>query len=134
VQQSEPVQSVEAEVVSGEGSGAKVKKNRGRPFKKSREGGESIVLLEDGDDIGVDGVVNRPKNTDLSDSENYESEDLNSGCGSDGEDGEARKKFPTFKMPKKDVWLQLGAWYLFSIKEGFPRWYENIWCALRKEN
>ena len=37
MQQSERVQSVEAEVVSGEASGAKVKKKRGRPFKKSRE-------------------------------------------------------------------------------------------------
>lgn len=77
------------------------------------------MLLVDGDNIGVDGLGNKPKIYGLSDSENYESEDLDSDCRSDGEDGEARKKFPTFKMPEKmrDYNWELGTY--FKSKKDF---------------
>jgi hypothetical protein len=101
------------------GSTSKPKRKRGRPSKKKQVQNDSIfddeVLLEQvNSEIGES---SRGRERGFSEDEEYNTEDLDSGCETDEEEEYGRnkkKKFPTFKLPDnmRDYKWEVGTYFV----------------------
>jgi hypothetical protein len=103
-----------------EASGSKPKKKRGRPPKQLQQQRVSEPVFEE--DLIAEGVNNTEqggpsgvvRDRGLSEDEDYDSEDLDSGCDTEDEDGGPGVKFPTFKMldNMRDYHWELGTYFV----------------------
>jgi len=110
----------EKEVEAGQSSGSKPKKKRGRPPKQLQQQRVSEPVFDE--DLIAEGVNNSEKggpsgvvrDRGLSEDEKYNSEDLDSGCDTEDEDGGPGVKFPTFKLldNMRDYYWELGTYFM----------------------
>lgn len=103
-----------------EASGSKPKKKRGRPPKQLQQQKVSEPVFDE--DLIAEGVNNTEqggpsgvvRDRGLSEDEEYDSEDLDSGCSSEDEDKGLGVKFPTFKVldNMRDYHWELGTYFV----------------------
>jgi hypothetical protein len=120
VNAAEQVTKVQKKGKDKEAGGSKPKRKRGRPFKQAEASGyDSNVNCDDGDIVTKGDQSTKINYRGLGDSDDYNSDEIQSGCDSDDEDDVDKEKFPTFKLLKdmKDYKWELGTY--FQTKEEF---------------
>jgi hypothetical protein len=120
VNDAEQVTKVQKKGKDKEAGGSKPKRKRRRPFKKAEASGyDSNINCDDGDIVTEADQSTKINYRGLGDSDDYNSDEIQSGCDSDDEDVVDKEKFPTFKLIKdmKDYKWELGTY--FQTKEEF---------------
>ncbi|MCI05234.1 hypothetical protein A2U01_0026284 [Trifolium medium] len=122
IQFDDSEEEIRLEVKDKKASGSMPKKKRGRLFKQAEaSGSNSNVNVDDGDIVNEDDQSTKVNYKGLGDSNDYNSDEIQSGCDSEDEDDVDKEKFPTFKLlhNMKDYKWELGTY--FQSKEEFQQ-------------